>query len=162
MRDAIKGHCANVLLAETRKTLTCDCLSKRQLKVFFAIVFETLRDREQEIEQLKTTLRRVRDTLGPVSRRCEILLPFIVHRDRSPQSRLSEENRWKSCDDDLGRVSPTTKYVDHAALQSFVHTIRSDRRVHLRNGNASLHLRLKTERHRRRFNPRRWKRRFTH
>ncbi|CAF4549852.1 unnamed protein product, partial [Rotaria sp. Silwood2] len=72
-----------------RKKQTNSHFEDDSLRFQISSLQNTLRDRDNEIKQLKLTLRRVRDTLEP--------------------NRLSHESRWKSCSEDIGRNQSVTK-----------------------------------------------------
>ncbi|CAF2044454.1 unnamed protein product [Rotaria magnacalcarata] len=66
-----------------RKKQSITYFEDDSLRLQITSLQNSLRDRDNEIKQLKLTLRRVRDTLQP--------------------NHLSHDSRWKSCSEDIGR-----------------------------------------------------------
>ncbi|CAF1098835.1 unnamed protein product [Rotaria sordida] len=85
-----------------RKKQTNSHFEDDSLRLQITSLQNTLRDRDNEIKQLKLTLRRVRDTLQ--------------------SNHLSHENRWKSCDEDIGRIrSPTKSFQNKRTISPSIH-----------------------------------------
>ncbi|CAF0899230.1 unnamed protein product [Rotaria sp. Silwood1] len=85
-----------------RKKQTNSHFEDDSLRFQISSLQNTLRDRDNEIKQLKLTLRRVRDTLQP--------------------NRLSHESRWKSCSEDIGRNQSVIKsFQNKRAISPSIH-----------------------------------------